>query len=280
MAATSPPRRRPAAAPVAVLAAVAVLVVLAAVLVVGRADPGGLKDQGPSQPVTPPLKPQLLWPGLASSPSPSATGSAPATPQASPQPVPDVTASGRDITTVDVRAVLAKDPGVSTDERRALGSCTECEVRSPEFRDLTGDGKPELIAAVVVPRQVVLHVYTLADDRLVPVLRVELLPGFSAETIGTDLWLFDPTSVTVRTTSHYQWDGVRLVRVEQKVEGVGPVPGPSAAPDPVTSVIPPGGRAPGPVRPTAEPAKPTAVPSPIATKAPGRPVPALPGVQP
>ncbi|MFD7904694.1 hypothetical protein ACFV4F_19245 [Kitasatospora sp. NPDC059722] len=281
MAAAPPPRRRRAATPVAALAAVAVLVALAAALVVGRADPGGLKDHGPSQPVTPPLRAQPLWPGLNAPPTPSSsaaeTGSAS---QAPPQPVPDLTVAGRDITAVDVHAVLTKDPGVSAEERPALGSCTGCAVRSPEFRDLTGDGKPELITAVAVPQQVVLHVYTLVDDRLVPILRVKLVPLFSAETIGTDLWLHEQTTTSVQTTSHYQWDGVRLVRLEQKFEGTGPLPGPSAAPDPVTSVMPPGGRAPGPVRPTAEPATPTAVPSPLVPKNPARPTPALPGVQP
>ncbi|MEE1786783.1 hypothetical protein PUR71_28345 [Streptomyces sp. SP17BM10] len=285
MAAASPTRRRRAAAPAAALAAVAVLGALAAALVVGRADPGGLKDQGPSQPVTPSPRAQPLWPGLntPSPPSTAATETASAS-QAPPQPVPDLIVPGRDITAVDVRAVLTKDPDVNAEERPALGSCTGCAVRSPEFRDLTGDGKPELITAVAVPQQVVLHVYALVDDRLVPILRVKLLPLFSAETIGTDLWLHEQTSATVQTTTHYRWDGVRLARLEQKFEGTGRLPGPADAPDPVTSVVPPGGRAPGPSRPVPQPAAPTAtptaLPSPLAPRTAARPTPALPGVQP
>ncbi|MFJ3217831.1 hypothetical protein ACIPLC_18160 [Kitasatospora sp. NPDC086801] len=228
MAAASPPRRRPVAVPVAALAALAVLVALAA-LVIGRATPGGLQDHGAAQPVAPPLVAQPLWPGVAASPSPSppATGAGTAT-QAPPQPVPDVTVPGRDLRTVDVRTVLAKDPAVGPEERRALDSCPGCEVRSPEFRDLTGDGRDDLVVAVATPGPVVLHVYALADDRLLPILRVEVMKGFSASTVGSDLWLYEPTAAFVQTSSHYQWDGVRLSLLERKVEDTGPIAGPAA----------------------------------------------------
>ncbi|MBV6697104.1 hypothetical protein [Kitasatospora aureofaciens] len=296
--AASPLRRRPGAVPAAALAALAVLVALAA-LAVGRATPGGLQDHGPAQPVTPPLVPQPLWSGLAASPPPTspAAGSGSAT-QAPPQPVPDVTVPGRDITTVDVRAVLAKDPEVSQEERRALDSCATCEVRSPEFRDLTGDGRPELIAAVATPTAVVLHVYTQADDRLLPILRVQVLKGFSAETVGTDLWLHEPTTVSTRTNSHYHWDGVRLSLLEQQVEGIGPIlgtdqsgtgqsgsgPASSAVPESKPSVAPGTVRPPAPVRPSPagpEPVPGAAVPSPRATvQPPARPTSAPPEAKP
>ncbi|MFJ2863111.1 hypothetical protein [Kitasatospora sp. NPDC087314] len=276
MAAASPLHRRPGAVPVAALAALAVLVALAA-LAVGRATPGGLQDQGPAPAVTPPPVAQPLWPDLAASPPPTQppTGAA-AGPQTAPQPVPDVTLAGRDITTVDagtVRTILAKDPAVTADERRALDSCPTCEIRSPEFRDLTGDGKPELIVAVTTPGPVVLHVYTPADDHLLPILRVEVLRGFSAAAVGSDLWLYEPTTTFIQTRSHYQWDGVRLVLMEQKLEGVGPVPGSgsangtgpavgsSAEPSPAAS--PANGRAPAPIRPSSGPVT-TAEPTPLA----------------
>ncbi|MER8105527.1 hypothetical protein [Kitasatospora sp. NPDC094016] len=227
MAAASPPRRRPVAVPVAAFAALAVLVTLAA-LALGRATPGGLQDHGSTQPVAPPLVAQPLWPGLAASPPPRppATGAGAAT-QAAPQPVPDVTVPGHDIRTVDVRTVLAKDSTVGPEERRALDSCPACDVRSPEFRDLTGDGRDELVVAVATPGPVVLHVYLLADDRLLPILQVEVLKGFSAATVGSDLWLYEPTGAFVRTSSHYQWDGVRLGLLERKVEDTGPIAGPA-----------------------------------------------------
>ncbi|MED7950474.1 hypothetical protein ACFVYP_26350 [Kitasatospora sp. NPDC058201] len=261
MAAPPPPRRsRFGAAPRAALAAL--LAVLALTLPVGCAAPGGLRDHGAAQPVTPPPVPQPLWPGLATVPPPTApaagTGQAPEPP---PQPVPDVTAAGRDIMSVDVHGLLAKDPGVSQDEQRALSACPACELRSPEYRDLTGDGRPELILAVGTAGTagpVVLHVYTLTGEGLVPVLRVQALARFSAETVGTDLRLHESTSVWVRTTSHYRWDGVRLVLVEQTSQDLGPVPTPSRQPTPERQVQPTVGPV---VKPPVTPSAPGPAPS-------------------
>ncbi|MFI2607268.1 hypothetical protein [Kitasatospora sp. NPDC018619] len=235
MAATPPPRRRPAAVPVAALAGLAVVLALAA-LAFGRSAPGGLRDQGPARSVSPPPVRQPLWPDLPTSPPPDTT--TPDVTQEPPQPVPDLTVPGHDITAVDVRTVLSKDPKVGTEERQALGSCTGCSIRTPEFRDLTGDGQPELLTVVTTPRQVVLHAYTLVGDQLLPVLQVPVLPTFNAVTVGSDLWLYEPTSVDARTSSHYEWDGKRLALKERRDEGVGLLPptgpdsGRTAAPTP------------------------------------------------
>ncbi|WP_459647257.1 hypothetical protein [Kitasatospora sp. Ki12] len=250
MAAPPVPRRRPGAVPVAALAGLLVLLAVAA-LAFGRSTPGGLRDQGPVRTVTPPPVAQALWPALDATPAPTqpVTGAGDAT-QPPPQPVPDVTVPGHDVTAVDVRTVLAKDPAVTAEERTALGSCDNCEIRSPEFRDLTGDGRLSLIIAVITPGPVVLHVYTPAENRLLPVLRVQVQRTFSAATIGSDLWLYESTSLYVRTSSHYHWDGVRLVLLERKDEGLG--------------VRPPTGE--GPAQPsgavkTAAPVGPSAVPT-------------------
>ncbi|MFE4973876.1 hypothetical protein ACFRAR_17430 [Kitasatospora sp. NPDC056651] len=249
MAAIPAPRRRPGAVPMAALAGLVVLIALAT-LAFGRATPGGLLDQGPARTVTPPPEAQPLWPQLSVSPSPTATATAAGVSQ-EPQPVPDLTVPGHDITAVDVRAVLARDPKVGPEERQALGSCAGCEVRAPEFRDLTGDGRPELITVVSVPGLVVLHVYALAEDRLLPVLRVPVQPAFSAETIGPDLWLYEPISAYLQASSHYEWDGTKLALKERRDVGVG--------------VLPPTGQEPGPpdpaaAEPGAVPARPTALP--------------------
>ncbi|MFE4519399.1 hypothetical protein ACFRMQ_35070 [Kitasatospora sp. NPDC056783] len=254
MAAAPAPRRRPGAVPMTALAALAGLAVLIALatLAFGRAAPGGLLDQGPAGTITPPLEAQPLWPQLSGAPSPTATATATAAGAAQePQPVPDLTVPGHDITAVDVRAVLARDPKVSPEERQALGSCAGCEVRAPEFRDLTGDGRPELITVVSVPGLVVLHVYALAEDRLLPVLRVPVQPAFSAETIGPGLWLYEPISAHLQASSHYEWDGTKLTLEERRDVGVG--------------VLPPTGQEPGPpdpaaAEPGAVPARPTALP--------------------
>ncbi|MGW3230866.1 hypothetical protein [Kitasatospora sp. NPDC001095] len=271
MAATPPPRRRPAAVPAAALAGLAAVLALAA-LAFGRATPGGLRDQGPGQVVTPPAVRQPLWPDLPTYPPPDTTAAD--VTQEPPQPVPDLTVPGRDITAVDIRAVLAKDPKVGAEERQALGSCTGCSIRTPEFRDLTEDGRPELLAVVTTPRQVVLHVYTLVEDRLLPILQVPVLPTFNAATIGTDLWLYEPTSVDARTSSHYAWDGKRLVLKERRDEGVGLLP-PTRPDNRLTATpTPDTGPAVRPVpQPTKQAAPEAAVPSPRAARPTSAPLP-------
>ncbi|MFJ8434337.1 hypothetical protein ACIQ9P_23835 [Kitasatospora sp. NPDC094019] len=209
-------------------------VLLAALaLPVGCAAPGELRDHGAVTPVTPSPARVPLWPGAPTAPSPTPqepTGSR--SPEPPPQPVPDLTVPGQDITAVDVRALVAKDPGVTQDERRVLEPCAGCELRAPEYRDLTGDGRPELLLAVGLADTVVLHVYTASGDRLLPIHRVSLLKVFGAETVGTDLWLYEPTG-SFRTGRLYRWDGVRLVLADQKVEGIGPTP----EPEPTSSAV-------------------------------------------
>ncbi|MFC5665693.1 hypothetical protein ACFP3U_22265 [Kitasatospora misakiensis] len=218
-------RRRPRVLLPVLLAAAALA------LPVGCAAPGELRDHGGAAPVTRPPAKVPLWPGLATAPSRTPLDSAAGrTPEPSPQPVPDVAVPGQDITAVDVRALLAKDPGVTQDERRVLQPCAGCELRSPEYRDLTGDGRPELLVAVSLAEAAVLHVYTASGDRLLPVLRVPLMKLFGAETVGTELWLYEPTTASTRTSRLYHWDGVRLALADQKVEGIGPTQEPAPTP--------------------------------------------------
>ncbi|MEV0189938.1 hypothetical protein AB0I39_15535 [Kitasatospora purpeofusca] len=249
------------------------LAAAALALPVGCAAPGELRDHGAVAPVTPSPARVPLWPSAptASSPTPlEPTGSR--SPEPAPQPVPDLTVPGQDITAVDVRALLAKDPGVTQDERRVLEPCPGCELRAPEYRDLTGDGRPELLLAVVLADTVVLHVYTASGERLLPIHRVSLRKEFGAETVGTDLWLYEPTG-SFRTGRLYRWDGVRLVLADQKVEGIGPTPEPEPTPSATEKPVvekPPAGRptsvvggVPVPVKPV-----PTAKPSAGAAPAP------------
>ncbi|MEK2494212.1 hypothetical protein WN990_32160 [Kitasatospora purpeofusca] len=258
-----PPRR------LRVLPVLPVLLAAAALaLPVGCAAPGELRDNGAVAPVTPSPARVPLWPSAPTAPSPTPlepTGSR--SPEPAPQPVPDLAVPGQDVTTVDVRALVTKDPGVTQAERRVLEPCPGCELRTPEYRDLTGDGRPELLLAVVLADTVVLHVYTASADRLLPIHRVTLLKEFGAETVGTDLWLYEPTG-SFRTGRLYRWDGVRLALADQKVEGIGPTPEPE--PTPPTAEKPtvekPPGTGPtaasggGAVKPSA-PSRPTSTPS-------------------
>ncbi|MFJ9951816.1 hypothetical protein [Kitasatospora sp. NPDC091207] len=242
MAAALPPRRGPGAAGGFGVAVLGLLVALA-----GCAAPGELRDAGAARPVTPLPVPQPLWPSLATAPTPTSPATAGPT-EPPPTPVPDITVPGPDLTSVDLRALLAKDPAVSADERRALAGCPDCEVRSPEYRDLTGDGRTELIAAVATGGSVVLHVYTQGGSGVVPILRVAVLPVFSAETVATDLWLREPSTASSLKSSHYSWNGTRLSLTEQRLEALGPIAGPgqgsTATADPVITAKPSAGATP------------------------------------
>ncbi|WP_380280219.1 hypothetical protein [Kitasatospora purpeofusca] len=191
-------------------------------LTVGCAAPGELRDHGAAAAVTPPPARLPLWPDRTAAPSPESMSIHLVDP--APQPVPEVSVAGQDVTAVDIRTLLAKDPEVTPEERRALDPCTGCEVRTAEYRDLTGDGRPELLVVVGLADGDVLHVYTASGDQLLSVLRAQLLKRFGAETVGTDLWLYEPTTIQSRTSRRYRWDGVRLILAEQKVEGIGPAP--------------------------------------------------------
>ncbi|MDY0816396.1 hypothetical protein [Kitasatospora purpeofusca] len=243
------------------------LAAAALALPVGCAAPGELRDHGAAVPVTPSPASVPLWPGAATAPSPTPLEPAASrSPEPPPQPVPDLAVPGQDVTAVDVRALLTKDPGVTQDERRVLEPCPGCELRAPEYRDLTGDGRPELLLAVGLADAAVLHVYTASGDRLLPIHRVSLLKGFGAATVGTDLWLYEPTTASSRTGRLYRWDGVRLALADQRVEGIGPTPEPESTPTAEKPAVekPPGtgpsaGTGGGPAKPVA-PSRPVGTP--------------------
>ncbi|MCD0482659.1 hypothetical protein LO771_09665 [Streptacidiphilus sp. ASG 303] len=216
-----------------------VLAAAGALLAAGCGAPGQLHDGGRTRAVAPHPTPQALWPGAGAASSPSAPaparGSAPA-------PLRGVAAASGDIRTVPAAEVLEKDPALERDERVALLHCPHCGLRPPQYRDLTGDGRPELITALVTADdRAVLRVYALRATRVVPVLGLPLSPGFTADTVGPDLVVHDPAGPSVRTSSTYRWDGRRLavLRVEATgsgaaADGLACVTGGTPAPAPVT----------------------------------------------
>ncbi|WP_199881787.1 hypothetical protein [Streptomyces sp. CB03911] len=207
------------------------LAALAVAASAGCSSAGQLHDAGRTRPVTVRPSPQQLWPAADVSPLPSASP----TGQPSPAPVPGVVADGDDIRAVDARVLLDKDPAVQPEERTAPTGCAGCAVRTPQYRDLTGDGREELLTAVVTGGQrAFLHVYTLRERQVLPVLALQVQTGFSADTVGPDLLVHEPTSEVTETNSTYRWNGVRLAFHDRQIRATGPaadVPGclPTAA---------------------------------------------------
>ncbi|MDR3032385.1 MAG: hypothetical protein LBV78_04640 [Kitasatospora sp.] len=189
----------------------------------GCRSPGALEDAGAARPVRSHPSPQPLWPAAA---SPAPTARPGPSGREAPVPLPGLTADT--LAGTDARTVLAADPALGPEERAALEhGCAGCEVRPAQYRDLDGDGSPELLTAVLfdaapeAPRAV-LHVYALRERRVLPVLAVAVLPSFGAETVGTDLIVREPTAPSVESSLTYRWSGDRLVLVDQRVKVLGP----------------------------------------------------------
>ncbi|GJF32508.1 hypothetical protein KNE206_52080 [Kitasatospora sp. NE20-6] len=262
--------RYPARTAAALAAALA-----AAVLLTGCGTPGPLHDAGPARPIAAHPSPLALWPAAATS--------APASPQPTadrppPEPLPSITAPAGGLGALAASAVLTHDPGLTDLEHRALnGGCTGCVVQPAQYRDLSGDGRPELITAVVMPDrdsgegQAVLHVYTERGGGIVPVLSVTALAGFTADTVGRDLVVHEPTGPRARTSSTYRWSAVRMAFADRRITSTGPDDGAPACP---TAVPEPRRTAPA-VKTAAPSARPAA---PAATEPPARAEPSAPAV--
>ncbi|MFJ5232245.1 hypothetical protein ACIQBJ_20410 [Kitasatospora sp. NPDC088391] len=236
----------------------AVLAVLLAVLLgaIGCSAAGGLEDAGATRPVRAHPSPLPLWPDAAA----VAPATAPQVAADLPAPVPLPGLAVDSLTAVDARTVLAKDPELGPGERAALdGGCPGCAVRDAQYRDLDGDGSPELLTAVLTGAdagRAVLHVYRLRGRDVLPVLSLTALPGFTAETVGADLVVHEPTGQAAETSSTYRWNGVRLAFADRRIKATGPGQDVPGCPPEVAAV-------PSPV-----PSRPAVAPFPAATAAP------------
>ncbi len=235
------------------------LLVLAGAGATGCTAAGQLHDAGQAAPIS---RPSPLWPAAltTSSPAPAASGQAP------PAPLAGITAAGDRIQDLDVHTVLAADKALTGDELAALAGCAGCEVRPAQYRDLTGDGRAELITAVLTAnRTAYLHVYTLQGGKVLPVLGIQVLPSFTADTVEArpgnstevDLVVREQTGQETEMSSTYAWNGVRLAVKDRQIHADGPladIPACATA-SPGTTPGPkwPGPSLPGGVRPSAQP---------------------------
>ncbi|WP_055586513.1 hypothetical protein [Peterkaempfera griseoplana] len=203
------------------ITAAATLAVACTLAAAGCGAPGGLHDDGRTRAVASHPTPLALWPETATPAAPTAT--APVR-QAAPQPVPGVTVPSGDIRAVSAVNVLDRDPALERDERAALKGCPTCDVRPARYRDLTGDGRPELITSLVTRGdRASLHVYALRGEKVVPVLDLlPLSPHFTADTVGADLVVQEPTTASLETSSRYRWDGTRLAFTTRQIKATGP----------------------------------------------------------
>ncbi|MGW4053776.1 hypothetical protein ACWENA_23375 [Streptomyces sp. NPDC004779] len=180
----SPVRVRTAA-----LAAVAAVVALA-----GCGTGGGLESDGPTPTAVGPVR---LWPELPPASDPPADYG-----ETDTERVPGITVRNADVRTVDpvavVRAEVAAHPdtytgadGMYEETARAILACdtapAACPVLSPYYRDLTGNGRDELIVGIRMPeQQVAVRVYLAERGGLTRVMST-VDQVISVELAGRDL---------------------------------------------------------------------------------------------
>lgn len=196
------PHRRPHRVVVAALAVGAAVVSL-----VGCAADTGARDGGVAPRVAPPVSSSPLWPQHAT-PTP---------------PASEPTASGRQylsikgvqvgaggLKQIPVKELLEGDPNVPQLVRDAMQNCpgSACGLRAPVHRDLTGDGRDELIVALDEPKAglTLIQVYRAFGTAVRPVLISWGPLGLTGETFGHDLVLTS-TGNDGRFTTRYRWDG-------------------------------------------------------------------------
>ncbi|MFF9054920.1 hypothetical protein ACF09Z_27700 [Streptomyces erythrochromogenes] len=193
---------------------VAALLCLCALAAGGCSAPGGGLGAGtPAPPVSPQPHPEPLWPAWTSAP-----GAAVGRQEPAPTPLKNAPEPGPDgLVGVDPAQVARADPRM----RPYLGKGSLQEpgragMRPPVHRDLTGDGKPELIvAADTATGRSALSVYAVAGDGIVSVL-FTIGRQLAAETIGNDLLVRIAADDGSEQAVRYHWDGHRMTVVNDE----------------------------------------------------------------
>lgn len=172
----------------------AVLALGALPVLAGCGGQGGLVSDGPTEAAVGPVR---LWPELPPASDPPVDYG-----ETDTERVPGITVRGADVRTVDpvavVRAEVAAHPdtytgadGLYAETSRAVLACdtapAKCPVLSPYYRDLTGNGRDELIVGIRMPeQQVAVRVYLAEDGGLTRVMST-VDQVVSVELAGRDL---------------------------------------------------------------------------------------------
>ncbi|MEV0964692.1 MULTISPECIES: hypothetical protein [unclassified Streptomyces] len=231
-----PRHRTPRSAP----AAIAIAVTAAALLLTGCDDAGGLESAGPTPTAAGPVR---LWPELPEISAPPVDYGENRT-----ERIEGIAVPGGDVHAVDpvavVQADVAAHPGRASgpdglDEQtaRRIRECgtepRQCPVLKPYYRDLTGDGRDELIVGITMPeQQTAIRVYTPEHGGLTRIMSdTEAIVG--VELAGRDLILRAVSAgipgYEYRTV--WSWDGRQRAMLPERDEIIHVRP-PRPAPEP------------------------------------------------
>ncbi|MEV6400764.1 hypothetical protein AB0M39_39315 [Streptomyces sp. NPDC051907] len=179
-----------------------------------------------------------LWPEHAPPPQPSAGAPSPTYQRY--LPVDEVSVPAGGLKDVPVKELLQKDPNAPKLVLAVLEGCpgAQCGLRKPVYRDLSGDGRDELIVAVDEPKAelTLIQVYSAFGATVRPVLMSIGRLGLTGETFGYELVL-SSTGEDGQFTTRYRWNGAELTRIRDEEpapstppDGPTPVPTPSMQP--------------------------------------------------
>ncbi|MFE3554751.1 hypothetical protein ACFXKW_07760 [Streptomyces sp. NPDC059193] len=193
---------------------------LAAVLCVcalaagGCAAPAGLGAGTPAPPVSSQPSPEPLWPAWTQAP-----GSAVGRREPAPTPLKNAPEPGpKGLTGLDATEIARADPRMKPYLGKGTGILVpgRAGIRPPVYRDLTGDGHPDLIVAADVPTgRSALSVYAVVNGRIVSIL-FTIGRRLTAETIGTDLLVRIAADDGSEQVVRYHWDGERMTVVNDE----------------------------------------------------------------
>ncbi|MYQ86095.1 MULTISPECIES: hypothetical protein [unclassified Streptomyces] len=242
-------------------AAAALGAVVGAVLLTGCGNGGGLRSAGPT-PVA--VGPARLWPELPpASAAPYDYG------EGETARIPGIEVPDGDVHRLDpvavVRAGLRARPNRSSgtadlpaDTVRKINACRSapaaCPVLRPYFRDLTGDGRDDLVLGIrLADHQLSVRVYMPEAGGLTRILSTSDAV-ISVELAGRDLIMRVPSAITgYEYRTAWSWDARQraMLPTQDEIQRIPPSRSPYALPPAVRPTT----------TPTAAPTGPTATPS-------------------
>ncbi|MFF2012878.1 hypothetical protein ACFVWY_27900 [Streptomyces sp. NPDC058195] len=226
-------------------AAVALGAVAGAALLAGCGDDGGLRSAGT---VPAAIGPVRLWPGLpVASAAPKDYG------EGETARIPGIVVPDDDVRRLDpvavVRAGLAARPARSSgtaalpaDTVRRINACgsepASCPVLRPYYRDLTGDGKDDLVLGIrLTGGQLSVRAYTARQGALTRVLSTSDAV-ISVELAGRDLIVRAPSAIPgYEYRTSWTWDGGQraMLPAREEIQRMPSPPAPVPRPTPAAS---------------------------------------------
>ncbi|MER5772827.1 hypothetical protein ABT144_00730 [Streptomyces sp. NPDC002039] len=217
-------------------------------LVAGCGDSGELAAAGPTPTASGPVN---LWPGRQGAVVPPADpGGAP------PEYVPGLPrVKNQDVHAVDpvalVQAELRARPnadvgpdGMPRETADAVLACGneptgKCPVLSPYYRDLTGNGKDEIVVGIELPDKMLsVRAYTADPDGRLNRIMATIDTVIGVELAGRDVILRAPSGNNgYELITAWSWDGKQRSMLPTR-EQIVRVPGPPARPQPSTNASP------------------------------------------